>query len=209
MDSRRNMIEHGAAGTCGWLRDHETLAQWSRQHRGLLWLKGRPGSGKSTVMKYALQELPAIYDTESITISFFFHTRGHELQKSPLGLYRSFLHQILSRVPGALRDMVAYFDEQQRTIGEAGKQWTWELQILRSFLESSLPKILERFPVIICIDALDECGEEPAVKLIAYFTHLLSTLPSAGSRLGIFFSLSSISYPRAPGRIEYSARHRK
>ncbi|KAJ5144591.1 ankyrin repeat-containing protein [Penicillium atrosanguineum] len=151
-------------------------------------VKGKPGSGKSTVMKYALRELPAIYDAEPITISFFFHARGHELQKSPLGLFRSFLHQILRRVPGALRDMIAYFDEQQRTIGEVGRQWTWELQILHSFLESSLPRILERFPVTLYIDALDECGEEPAVKLIAFFIHLLSVLPSAGSRLGIFFS---------------------
>lgn len=188
MDSRQTSIEVGATGTCEWLLEHETLAQWSRQQRGLLWLKGKPGSGKSTVMKYALRELPAIYDAESITISFFFHARGHELQKSPLGLYRSFLHQILSRVPGALRDMVAYFDEKQRTIGEAGKKWTWELQVLQSFLESSLPRILERFPLIFCIDALDESGEEAAVKLIAYFKHLLSILPSAGSRLGIFFS---------------------
>ncbi|KAJ5128266.1 ankyrin repeat-containing protein, partial [Penicillium atrosanguineum] len=188
IDSRQSRIEDAATGTCEWLLRHKTLAQWSRQHRGLLWLRGKPGSGKSTVMKYALRELPAIYDAEPITISFFFHARGHELQKSPLGLFRSFLHQILRRVPGALRDMIAYFDEQQRTIGEVGKQWTWELQILHSFLESSLPRILERFPVTLYIDALDECGEEPAVKLIAFFIHLLSVLPSAGSRLGIFFS---------------------
>lgn len=185
MDSRQNRIEKASAGTCEWLLGHKTLAQWSRQHRGLLGLKGNPGSGKSTIMQFALQKVPALYDEGTLTISFFFHARGNELQNNPLGLYRSLLHQLLKHVPGALSDIVTYFDERRRTIGN---EWKWELRILQSFLESSLPRILERFPVILCIDALDECGQDPAVKLIEYFKHLLLMLPSAGSRFGILFS---------------------
>jgi ankyrin repeat protein len=185
MDSRQDRIEEAFAGTCEWLLGHDTLAQWCRQHRGLLWLKGNPGSGKSTIMQFALQEVPAIYDEKTIMISFFFHARGNELQKNPLGLYRSLLHQLLKCVPGALSDMVTYFEERRRTIGN---EWKWEIRILQSFLESSLPRILERFPVILCIDALDECAENSAVKLIAYFKRLLSMLPSTNSRFGILLS---------------------
>lgn len=47
---------------------------------------------------------------------------------------------------------------------------------------------MKRFPVILCIDALDECGQELAVKLIEDLKNLLSSIPSTTSRFGICFS---------------------
>jgi ABC-type molybdenum transport system ATPase subunit/photorepair protein PhrA len=44
-------------------------------------IKGKPGSGKSTLMKYAKDALPPIYRTDTLVFSFFFHRRGHELQE--------------------------------------------------------------------------------------------------------------------------------
>ncbi|KAJ5900022.1 hypothetical protein N7495_004766 [Penicillium taxi] len=188
IDSRQNKIDIAATGTYSWLLSHETLTQWTRQNRGLLWIRGKPGSGKSTLMKYALQEIPAVYDVDALVISFFFHGRGHELQKTPLGLYRSLIHQLLKSVSGALTDLVEYFQEQQRTIGEPGDKWNWELQQLQAFLKSSLIRILKTRSVVLCIDALDECGEELAVELIKDFDDLCLSLPSTESRFGICFS---------------------
>ncbi|KAJ6102456.1 hypothetical protein N7486_004883 [Penicillium sp. IBT 16267x] len=188
MESRQFEVEAATAGTCKWLLSHETLIHWTRQHRGLLWIRGKPGSGKSTLMKYALQEIPAIYDTDAVVVSFFFHGRGHELQRTPLGLYRSLIHQLLKRVPGALTDLIDYFEDQRKTIGEPGDKWKWELQQLQTFLKSSLARILKTCSVVLCIDALDECGEELAVKLINDLEHLRSSLPSTDSRFGICFS---------------------
>lgn len=59
---------------------------------------------------------------------------------------------------------------------------------MQGFLKSSLRRILKRFSVILFIDALDECGEELAVKLIQDINHLRSTLPLTDCRLGICFS---------------------
>lgn len=59
---------------------------------------------------------------------------------------------------------------------------------MQAFLKSSLPRILKRFPVILFIDALDECGEQSAVELIEYLKHLLKSLPSTDSRFGVCFS---------------------
>ncbi|SPJ72133.1 uncharacterized protein FTOL_01861 [Fusarium torulosum] len=42
-------------------------------------------------------------------LSFFFHGRGSELQKTPLGLFRSLLHQLLDQVSEALIGLVAIF----------------------------------------------------------------------------------------------------
>ncbi|KAK2038174.1 hypothetical protein LZ31DRAFT_599887 [Colletotrichum somersetense] len=112
IDSRQNKIDVAAAGTCEWLLRHETLRQWTRQHRGLLWIKGKPGSGKSTMLKYAVEGVPSLYGTDTIALSFFFHGRGRELQRTPLGLFRSLVHQLLSRVPGALRDLLNDFENR-------------------------------------------------------------------------------------------------
>ncbi|KAF9781969.1 hypothetical protein IL306_012090, partial [Fusarium sp. DS 682] len=188
MDGRQVKIDDAAEGTCKWLLNHKTLIEWTRQHRGLLWIKGKPGSGKSTLMKYARDALPSLYGTDTLAFSFFFHGRGHELQRTLLGLFRSLLHQLLCRVPGALPDLIENFEEKSKTVGEPGEKWQWHLQPLQAFLKLSLPRILRRFPVILFIDALDECGEQPAVELIGHLKHLLSSLPPTDSRFGIIFS---------------------
>lgn len=188
MNGRQNMIDSATEGTCKWLLEHKALIQWTRQNRGLFWIKGKPGSGKSTLLKYALKEVPAIYNTDTIAIYFFFHGRGHELQRTPLGLYRSFLHQILSYVPGALCDMIDHFEKQRKRISQPGEKWKWELQELQEYLELSLARILNSSPVILCVDALDECSEKEAVRLIGYFKRLLESLPLTNFRFSICFS---------------------
>ncbi|KAH6980615.1 hypothetical protein BKA56DRAFT_632395 [Ilyonectria sp. MPI-CAGE-AT-0026] len=144
-------------------------------------------------MKYARDALPSLYGTDTLAISFFFHGRGHELQRTPVGLFQSLLHQLLKRVPGRVPlspwpDLINHFEDKQTTEGELGEKWQWHLQPLQAFLKSSLPRILKRFPVILFINALDECGERSAVELIEYLKHLLESLPSTDSRFGDCFS---------------------
>ncbi|KAH8654201.1 hypothetical protein BGZ61DRAFT_500637 [Ilyonectria robusta] len=185
--SNRSIIElrKAANGTCRWLVEHETLIQWTHQNRGLLWIKGKPGSGKSTMMKYALRELPAHYGPDTQAFDFFFHGRAW---RTPLGLFRSLLHQLLSCMPGALFDLVDDFDAKRKSVGEPGEKWQWHLQTLQKYFESALLRILKRFPVILFIDALDECGRQPALELIQYLRWKLSCLPPSDFKFGICFS---------------------
>ncbi|KAK2017089.1 hypothetical protein LZ32DRAFT_577078, partial [Colletotrichum eremochloae] len=188
IDGRHNGIDAAAAGTCQWLLSHETLVAWTRQHRGLVWIKGKPGAGKSTLMKYALEKVPPIFKTKSLVLSFFFHGRGHELQRSLLGLFRSLLHQLLKHVPGALSDLIKTFDYNQRTVGEVGVKWHWHVPMLQTFFRSSFSNILKQRAVLVFIDALDECGEEPAVQLIEFLKQTLSDLSSEDSQFNVCFS---------------------
>ncbi|KAI8626567.1 ankyrin repeat-containing protein [Xylariaceae sp. FL1651] len=188
MDGRYNDVDQAVEGTCAWLLNHHSFRDWISQHRGLLWILGKPGSGKSTLLKYALQKAPNINEKNVITISFFFHGRGHELQRTPLGLFRSLLHQLLNRVPGALPDLVDKFEELQKTVGSPGEKWHWHQEQLRHFLETSLLRSLKRFSVMLFVDALDECGTEGAVKLIEFFKTLLKNLGPSTTRFGICFT---------------------
>ncbi|KAF2184913.1 hypothetical protein K469DRAFT_633216, partial [Zopfia rhizophila CBS 207.26] len=194
MNDRPNNIAQAAEGTsegtCKWLLGHQTYRDWVSHHRGLLWIKGKPGSGKSTLLRYALRNVQAEHGAEDRTLilSFFFHGRGSELQRTPLGLFRSLLHQLLSQIPSALSDIVETFKYRQKTIGTPGEKWRWHPHELQGFLESSLLKVLDRCPVKIFVDGLDECGVENVIGLVDIFKALLQRLPSTTSQFGICFT---------------------
>src|SRR5271156_3844022 len=191
MNNRGTDIEPAANGTCAWLLKHKIYTEWLCHNQGLLWIKGKPGAGKSTLMKYALQALKeqeSLIPNKLATISFFFHGRGAEIQRTPLGLFRSLLYQLLERFPGLLSDIVQTFDRNCKNIGPAGEKWTWRQQDLREFLETGLPKILEQSAIRILVDALDECGAGDAQKLLDLFRRLGSKCSSAKYGLSICFS---------------------
>ena len=191
MNKRGNDVESAAEGTCTWLFRHPKYRDWTSRPRGLLWIIGKPGAGKSTLLKHILKNKHQIEPTiqkKGLVISFFFHGRGTELQKTPLGLFRSFLHQLLSYVPSTAADLVRTFKKKCETIGGPGKEWYWHPRELQDFFEASLLKVLEMCSVFILVDALDECGKEAAVMLVEHFQDLVQRLPPTGFQLSICFT---------------------
>ncbi|KAI9164142.1 Protein SERAC1 [Paramyrothecium foliicola] len=80
-----------------------SLEEWLQEGSGLFWIHGKPGSGKSTLMKYLYQshktwELLHDWRRSSCEIraGFFFYYRGTPLQKSFEGVLRSLVAQLLS-----------------------------------------------------------------------------------------------------------------
>ncbi|KAL8402589.1 hypothetical protein RB596_009093 [Gaeumannomyces avenae] len=173
MHNRSHDIHLAATGTCEWLLRHKTYLSWAACDQGLLWIKGKPGSGKSTLLKYALDSRERMPGPRDLILSFFFHGRGDELQRTSLGLYRSLLHQVLSQVPDALPDFVDTFEKNCKEMGKPGDEWQWHLQELQRFFELSLPKVLKTRQVWLFVDALDECSKENAVDLAEWFESLL------------------------------------
>ena len=186
MQNRSHGIGSAVEGTCEWLLQHKTYRSWAVCDQGLLWIKGKPGSGKSTLLKYALDK-QATRDG-ALVLSFFFHGRGDEPQRTPLGLWRSLLHQVLWQAPGASQDLVDEFETKRKQNGKPNKDWHWHAEELMPFFKSSLSKVLINRPVRLFIDALDECGKENAVRLVEIFKSLLKHLPSQSMGCRICFS---------------------
>ncbi|KAF7554339.1 hypothetical protein G7Z17_g2948 [Cylindrodendrum hubeiense] len=145
MNDRPNDIDGAVEGTCEWLSRHETYRDWASRDRGLLWIEGKPGSGKSTLLKHVLRSVEADGDMgdKAIILSFFFHGRGGELQRKPLGLFRSLLHQLLVQVPECSPLLVDAFQQRCDTIGTVGEKWQWHARELPVFFESSAPAIAD------------------------------------------------------------------
>ncbi|KAH6988073.1 hypothetical protein BKA56DRAFT_714262, partial [Ilyonectria sp. MPI-CAGE-AT-0026] len=164
-------------GTCKWLLRNEVWLKWADLDRSSLWIKGKPGSGKSTLLCYALQEVSGFKGPGTLSLRFFFNDRGHDLEKRSIGLFRAVLHQLLYNYPEELPELIDSFQEKLDVIGKPNENWEWELWELRVFFKSSLARILKKVPVVLSIDALDECEKRQAEELLEYIDELCSNIP--------------------------------
>jgi ankyrin repeat protein len=161
--------------------------------RGLFWIKGNPGTGKSVLMKSAVQSMAHI-NTRDVVVSFFITGRGTHLQKTPLGLFRALLNGMLEYFPQYLSQLTQLFEDRGKRFGayEAGR-WNWVEKELQDFISRVLAEGTNHRPVLIFVDALDECGTEAARSLLTYFKDLMKNVECEGGQLKICFS--SRHYP--------------
>ncbi|KAI1136555.1 hypothetical protein F5Y05DRAFT_96938 [Hypoxylon sp. FL0543] len=82
---------------------------WLKQETGIFYVSGKPGSGKSTLMKYLTRHpktreyLTVWADGKKLVLgNFFFWKPGSVLQKSTKGLIRGILHCVLEECPDLL-----------------------------------------------------------------------------------------------------------
>lgn len=176
-----------AQGTCGWLFEHESFRSWlSRPTSSILWILGHPGVGKSTLMNFVVRWKRKHLDENSkeVVAAFYVHARGKEIQHSPIGLYRSMLHQLLPYAPGQLATLTAEW-LKRKAIRET---FTWSEQKLRECFYSVVTRICEQLPVTLFVDALDELGKTHAVRFIEEFGAMVKALQDPGVELKICFS---------------------
>ncbi|RYP74590.1 hypothetical protein DL771_002856 [Monosporascus sp. 5C6A] len=107
---------------------------------------------------------------------------GTELQKSPLGLWRSLLHQILNQSVDLQAKFQENFEKKFKTRGQNGTIWVWREDDLKEFFKTC---VAEKYQVTIFIDALDECGKVVATDLVRYVQRLIGRTQS---KLNVCFS---------------------
>ncbi|KAK7976268.1 hypothetical protein PG989_014731 [Apiospora arundinis] len=157
-------ISQSNRGSLEWLyTDTVPFVDWLRddysRYDPLFWVTGKPGSGKSTLMRFALSDyrtMEAIPRSEGAPIAYFFHLRGSSLvQKSLKGMLQELLHQILAQFP-TFYDLVSQiYDRVRRTADASG----WDVASLSECL-LKIPDLTigpdSRARVMIFVDALDE-----------------------------------------------------
>jgi ABC-type lipoprotein export system ATPase subunit len=130
METRFFDVETATTATCDWLFSKPEYDQWLDsnlvlEHHGLFWIKGKLGSGKSTIMKHAV-EAATNAALPSTVITFFFNARGTELERSMLGMYRSVLLQLISKIPTILDDFSNLFSSKINH----GEVYEWNIREL-------------------------------------------------------------------------------
>ncbi|KEZ43037.1 hypothetical protein SAPIO_CDS5114 [Scedosporium apiospermum] len=114
MPVRHSLIPEAHKQTFRWIFQqpsedvtHESkFCTWLGKGNGIFWISGKPGSGKSTLMKFITDEdctqtiLSTWAEPKSVVIaSHFFWSAGTAIQKSQEGLLRSLLYDIFRQCP--------------------------------------------------------------------------------------------------------------
>ncbi|KLO93123.1 Uncharacterized protein LW93_6116 [Fusarium fujikuroi] len=172
MNARREAILAPATNTGNWLFRDPTFHLWTTtayQSQRLLFMKGKPGAGKSTLMKETVRHMQYVQrrDGSGICANFFIDASGELLQRCPAGIFRSLLYQLLSQ--STLCSKVTHMNPQRDILIDYIRDIvTFTLparelneRVLQSLLGLTLSYLASiGTPVLVFVDALDELSVE-------------------------------------------------
>jgi hypothetical protein len=160
---RHDSVPQAHKDTFRWAFESQ-LAEWFRSGSSTFWISGKPGSGKSTFMKFIsshqqtkdlLSSWAGSSDKLAIAAHFFW-IAGTSIQKSWQGLFQSLLFDTFNKQPAVIRLICPrrWAAAQSGTWQEATEPWSvTELGVALRALATA-----PDFPLKLCffIDGLDE-----------------------------------------------------
>lgn len=207
MDVRQRNIDRPNDATCTWIFEDPSYMVWEDTEDAtsigkLLWIKGKPGSGKSTLMKSLVSaRVESLGQTaDTLCLSFFFNARGADIEKSPMGLYRTLLYQLLDQSDPMLRAFYPYFRRKGMGVGGTAE---WQLSELSEFFHEIISKPQARM-VEILVDALDECNDYEVRVIVENFEKSVIAARNRGGSLRICWS--SRHYPHISNSLGFEIR---
>jgi len=186
LSQRYNTIEAAHSSTLEWISHQDSiLRKWFDDDTKLFWINGKPGSGKSTIMKHIYahkHKFNSKNDRADIYAHFFFSHRGSNLQKSLEGLLYCLLYQILNQSDD-LADIVLRFVEPVSQ--EETRRWT--IDELEGTFFHLLQQHHDRFRFWLFLDALDEFEGDPE-KVVRFIERCVVETESSRVALKLCFA---------------------
>jgi hypothetical protein len=137
------------AGTGAWVTSSAIYQEWVQsEERGMLWIKGIPGSGKSVLASKLIQELSQ--SQPGVPVLYFFFRQIIDANHKPVALLRDWLDQVLFYSPPLQKQLKGYI-KSERSISSMSMEDLWrDLRMAFSGLRDK----------VYCIaDALDEMDQ--------------------------------------------------
>ncbi|KAF7533315.1 hypothetical protein G7054_g7196 [Neopestalotiopsis clavispora] len=162
----------------------DDFEDWLKSDSDIYWISGKPGSGKSTLMKFLMsnpktEEALQAWRRDVVIISHFFWKPGSMIQRNVRGLFASLLHQLLTIRQEVLHSMLT----SSRDLRRKESDTDWSLAELHSLCLSTL----KSYPSSICIflDGLDEICDEDGVHV------LMETVDKIKTTVGVKICVAS------------------
>lgn len=162
-----------------------SIGDWLQQGEGIFWVSGKPGSGKSTLMKYIADSpvtrrliMKWAQPCKAIIISHYFWIAGTSLQKSQQGLLQTLLYDIFRQCPDLIKTTCVErwkACEDMRTNSESIRPWS--LEELHDALKACVASDDARLKLCFIIDGLDEYSgdHEDQTRLCQTLKHLATS----------------------------------
>lgn len=153
-------------GTCEWFLTHKIFQGWLARESPMLLCSADPGCGKSVLSRYLAETyLPGI---ESASICYFFFEE--QVQERAAQALCALVHQFLCQNPSLIRKVPAVMKAKR----DHGKNLATDLETLWDVFEKCLAH-QETAPIIIILDALDECTKDDREFLIRKLRSLVKS----------------------------------
>ncbi len=179
----KDRIEERVDGTCQWFLGHDNFTKWREQDSGPLLVSADPGCGKSVLAKHLVERI--LPESTSATICYFFF-KEQDQNKINQALC-ALLHQLFCHQPSLLRPyaMPEYSKNGRNLINSTSSLWN----ILVGAAQDPNTK-----PLIVVLDALDECTESDFRDLVRMLKSLFcNARPGRGN---LRFLLTCRPYPQ-------------
>jgi hypothetical protein len=150
----------------------DNLSVWLKTGRGVYWVSGKPGSGKSTLMKHIYDDRrtrsylrnwadnQATREAPLCVASFFFWNSGTAEQRSQVGMLRSLLFQVLKQQPDLIPIIfpLLWATHYSSNVNKDGLTWVGDWSIKNLMASFKLLLAQTQVPINLCllIDGLDE-----------------------------------------------------
>ena len=213
---RQEQIDNASSGSYDWLfaTPSPGLKEWILNGKEIFWIKGKPGSGKSTAMKYLAENtrirdiLRGNKDIEWRIIGLFFYDRGKEIHRSLEGVLQLLLYQLVI-TSDAFLSIAVEVAAEGIGLGNVDPEYfkptiTWTPEKIRKALLTIVRcRVSPRLRTCIFVDALDEHdGDHREVATV--FQRLIDAAAEVGNDVKVCISsrpLSSIKdiFDRNPG----------
>ncbi|KAL3454592.1 hypothetical protein BJX65DRAFT_301228 [Aspergillus insuetus] len=174
MHWRFSSIKKEHKETFRWIfKSHDsTFVEWLKTGNGIYWIEGKAGSGKSTLMKYLVNESHtrtalnqwAGDNRRLLMASCFFWAAGSPMQRSQEGLLRTILFQVLRKYP----DLISSVSPERWADPESPHNREWDYDELSRAVSLAASQTLSQTRFCFFVDGMDEfSGDQRAlVQLI-------------------------------------------
>ena len=184
--SREERIADAHRETFEWIFDStgkgvgrwDNFVEWLERGKGIYWIKGKAGSGKSTLMSFLGQDsripesLKVWAASKSILVpKFYFWSGGTPIERSTEGLLRSLLWQILNQITDL---QVSDLREKHFDSILAEPIVAWTERRLRAKLKETVQQVLHTHRLCFFIDGLDEFAGDQA-GLISFIQDIVQS----------------------------------
>ena len=183
---KKNEIDPRTKGTFEWIWENPAITKWYEAENGAIWIHGKAGSGKSTMMQYLFETEQARAKSKSpktiIAHFSFFSQDADGPQSSMKGLIRSLLEHIIQQRPSLADPILAVWRQHESQLDKSLATFWTDLAQLKKVLIATMNHGTVRQRFSFYIDGLDECKDHdhPWYKDISF---LLETVVAANARI--------------------------